>query len=148
MNKLNTKMKEKYKYIYMRKNLFLISFLVFLILFNISFITSSFYNNDKNYPFNNKTLKLSWEWATLNLTNPLEINNSRFTHNTDISIEGRIYSKSDGTNKSGIEVIIQVDGMDYPSYNDFTNPNGRFAIDYTIDPSLDIYSSHEIKLFQ
>ncbi|MFX1320355.1 MAG: hypothetical protein ACFFAQ_01810 [Promethearchaeota archaeon] len=145
MNKLNSKITRKYRIFHSRKNLFLITFLTLLILINISFFTYFHYNDDKSHLLNEKEPRLSWEWATLDLTNPLEVNNSRFTHNTDISIEGRIYSKSDGTNKSDIEVIIQVDGMNYPSYNDFTNPNGRFTIDYTIDPSLDIYSSHELK---
>ncbi len=138
-------MKQKYRYFYTRKTLFLISVLIFLILINIIFITNFTYNDDKHHPVNDKNLKLSWTWATLDLTNPLEVNNSLFTHNTDISIEGRIYSKSDGTNKSDIEVIIQIEGMNYSSYNDFTDSNGRFAIDYTIDPSLNIYSSHELK---
>jgi len=140
MNKLNSRIKKKYRISYTRKILFLILFLI-----NITFITVFIYNDDKSFQLNDNNLKLSWTWASLDLTNPLKVNNSRFTHNTDISIEGRIYSKSDGTNKSDIEVIIQVDGINYPSYNDFTDSNGRFFIVYTIDPSLDIYSSHELK---
>ncbi|MFX1315084.1 MAG: hypothetical protein ACFE9T_04420 [Promethearchaeota archaeon] len=128
-----------------KKRTTLLLFFVILFIVNINLIIHL--SNQNNFSiYNNKTPELSFfKWATLELTNPSEIDGQTFSHNSIITIEGRIYNKADETNKSGIEVIIQVDGIDDPSFNDFTDSNGRFAIDYTIDPSLDVYSSHEIK---
>ncbi|MFX1409278.1 MAG: hypothetical protein ACFFA6_02925 [Promethearchaeota archaeon] len=131
-----------------KKRTNLLLFIIVLFIVNINLVI--YLSNQNNFSiYNNKTPKLSFfKWATLELTNPSEIDGQTFSHNSIITIEGRIYSKADGTNKSGIEVIIQVDGTDYPSFNDFTDLYGRFAIDTdldTIDPPLDVYSSHEIK---
>ncbi|MFX1418336.1 MAG: hypothetical protein ACFE9N_05385 [Promethearchaeota archaeon] len=126
--------------------------IIFLLFTLILFITNilpftSLFSNEKQFSLNNnENLRISYfKWATLELTNPSEVNESRFPHNSMISIKGRIYSKSDGTNKSGIEVIIQVDSIDYPSYNDITDFNGIFTINYIIDPNLYVYSPHQIK---
>ena len=147
MNKLNSKMKWKYRKVYKRKNLFLISFFIFLILINISFITNLFHNNDEKHPLNDKNLRLSWRWATLDLTNPLEINNSRFTHNSDISIKGRVYNiANESIDTSGLNVAIEVDYILDMNYTDVTDFNGNFNISYTIDPLLDIYLSHRIEV--
>jgi hypothetical protein len=125
---------------------FILFFVLILICINF-FPFNHFFHSNNSSNFNNKAdLKLgAWTWATLELTNPTEIDGKRFPHNSIITIEGRIYSKSDGTNKSGINVIIQVDGTDYSSFLNTTDTNGQFAIDYTIDPSLNIYNTHQIK---
>ena len=139
-------MKQKYRNFYTRNKLFLISFLIFLILINISFITNFLYDDDKNHPLNNKNPKLSWEWATLDLTNPLEVNNSLCTHNNFISIKGRVYNKADQTNKSGLNVAIEVDYTLDMGYTDVTESNGNFDISYRVDPLLDIYLPHRIEV--
>ncbi|MFX1377847.1 MAG: hypothetical protein ACFFA4_02030 [Promethearchaeota archaeon] len=89
---------------------------------------------------------MSWFWATLDLTNPSEVNNSRFTHSEFISVKGHVYNKIDKTNKSGINVAIEIDDSVDLSYTDITDGWGRFNINYMIDPLLDIYSSHKIEV--
>ncbi|MHA2037937.1 MAG: hypothetical protein ACW98X_15985 [Promethearchaeota archaeon] len=89
---------------------------------------------------------MSWFWATLDLTNPGEVNNSLFTHYTSISVKGRLYNKISGENKSGINVAIEVDDVLDMGYTDQTDLNGQFDINYIIDGLLDIYSSHKIEV--
>jgi hypothetical protein len=138
--------KKRIKFDKRRNRKVLLLFILISIIINYTLFTSLLPKEKNTSLSNNENLKLSFfKWATLELTNPAEVNGSRFPHNSMISVKGRIYSKSDGTNKSDIEVIIQVDSIDYPSYNDFTDLNGRFTINYVIDPNLDIYSSHVIK---
>ncbi|MHA2282467.1 MAG: hypothetical protein ACXAC5_16610 [Promethearchaeota archaeon] len=89
---------------------------------------------------------MSWFWATLDLTNPGEVNNSLFTHFTSISVKGRLYNKISGENKSGINVAIEVNDAVDMSYTDITDVNGQFDINYIIDGFLDIYTSHKIEV--
>ena len=139
-------LKSKITRIFGSKLNYFILFLVFILIFINIIPLSLYFNYHNNSTFIKKdNLKLNWIWATLELTNPSEVDGKRFPHNSAITIKGRIYSKADGTNKSGINVIIQVDGMDYPSFLDTTNINGQFAIDYTIDPALNVYNPHQIK---
>ncbi|MFX1385889.1 MAG: hypothetical protein ACFE9M_01620, partial [Promethearchaeota archaeon] len=138
--------KDGIKFVMNRKKIIFLLFTLILFIANIISFTSLLSKEKELSLHNNENLRVSYfKWATLELTNPFEVNESRFPHDSMISIKGRIYSKSDETNKSGIEVIIQVDSIDYPSYNDFTDLNGRFTINYVIDPNLDVYSPHEIK---
>ncbi len=92
-------------------------------------------------------LKSSGIWATLDLINPVGINNSRFTHNTIINVQGRLFNRipPGGEGKPNYTVAIEVNDVVYSSFNDVTDLNGYFQIDYTIDPSLNIYSSHKIE---
>ena len=95
---------------------------------------------------NNQDIKSSGIWATLDLNNTLGINNSRFTHDTLISVQGRLFNRIPPVEgKAGYTVAIEVDDVIYSSFNDVTDLNGYFQIDYTIDPSLNIYSSHKIE---
>ena len=92
-------------------------------------------------------LKSSGIWATLDLINPAGINNSRFTHDTLISIQGRLFNRipPGGEGKPGYTVAIEVNDIVNSAFNDVTDLNGYFQIDYTIDPSLNIYSTHKIE---
>ena len=94
-----------------------------------------------------KDLKSSGIWATLDLTNPVGINNTRFTHDDLITVQGRLFNRipPGGEGKPGYTIAIEVDDIVDSSYNDVTDINGYFQIDYIIDPSLDIYSSHKIE---
>jgi len=100
------------------------------------------YNNSHN----EKNPKLSWFWATLELTNPGEVNNSRFTHFTAISVRGHLFNKIDGSNKTGINVAIEIDDIVDMGFTDITDGNGNFDINYIIDANLDIYSLHKIEV--
>ena len=94
-----------------------------------------------------QNIKSSGIWATLDLINPGGINNSRFTHDTLISVQGRLFNRipPGGEGKPGYTVAIEVNDVIYSSFNDVTDLNGYFQIDYIIDPSLNIYTSHKIE---
>ncbi|GAG57306.1 unnamed protein product, partial [marine sediment metagenome] len=74
-----------------------ISVLIIVIVFTV-FISNIFVTNfsQKENPQNTEKPKLSWFWATLDLINPGEVNNSMFTHYSSISIKGRLYNKISG----------------------------------------------------
>ncbi|MFW9818915.1 MAG: hypothetical protein ACFFE5_04845, partial [Candidatus Thorarchaeota archaeon] len=115
--------------------------IIFTIIINFVSIASLLFNNNPN--INNPNPKISgWLWATLDLTNPLEVNNSWFTHYNVISVKGHLYNKIDKTNKSGINVAIEIDDVVDMGYTDVTDSWGRFDIIYIIDPLLDVYSTH------
>ena len=68
------------------------------------FTTFNFFTVHNN-SYNDKNPKMSWFWATLDLTNPGEINNSLFTHSASISVKGRLYNKINGSiDTSGVNV--------------------------------------------
>ncbi|MFX1390246.1 MAG: hypothetical protein ACFE9Z_09310 [Promethearchaeota archaeon] len=119
--------------------------IIFTIMINTVLITNLFLNN---YTIiNSPNPKMSgWLWATLDLTNPSEVNNSRFTHYDAISVKGHLYNKIDKTNKSGINVAIEVNDVVDTGYTDVTDSWGRFDINYIIDPYLNVYSSHKIEV--
>ncbi|MFX1569870.1 MAG: hypothetical protein ACFFCV_16070 [Promethearchaeota archaeon] len=118
--------------------------LVISLLLFINFASISRLNFKETYPNSKNNPKMSWFWATLELTNPSEVHNKRFYRNSIISIKGHLYNKIDGSNKSGVNVAIQVNDITDMGYTDITDSLGRFNIFYTIDPLLDIYSSHKI----
>ena len=123
-----------------KRILFVISiFIISPALINLNM--SGFYSNSAQ----DDRVKSSGIWATLDLTNPIDINNSRFTHNQIINVSGRLYNRINGTGKEGYPIAIEIDDIVNWSINGVTDSNGDFQINYTIDPSLDIYSSHKIE---
>ncbi len=91
--------------------------------------------------------KMSWFWATIDLTNPSEVNNSRFTHYASISVKGRLYNKiNESIDTSGVNIAIEVDDIIDGDYTNITGLNGYFTIRYTINPDLDVYSSHKLEV--
>jgi len=127
---------------------FLIILFTFIIIISNNSLNTHDSYNCKNSSFHNvkSPNNSGFIWARLDLTNSLEINNSRFTHYQEIPIEGRLYNEWTGENKTGNEVAIVVDGLQDSRYNDTTNTDGIFQINYTIDPSLNIYSFHKIEV--
>ena len=103
-------------------------------------------------PFNIKSeneqehLEPSGFWATLDLYDPMGINNTRHPTNSVINIQGRLYNLFDGYGKEGYTVIIYVDGSPYSSFNDITDGTGSFNIPYTVDPFLDLYTPHILEV--
>ncbi|MHA2182925.1 MAG: hypothetical protein ACXAAH_16015 [Promethearchaeota archaeon] len=132
---------------FIKRNL---SALIIIILFSavISNVFFTNYSYSENHPFNNNKDKprMSWFWATLDLTNPGEVNNSLFTHFSSISVRGRLYNKISGENKTGINVAIEVDDAIDMRYTDVTNVNGQFDINYIIDEFLDVYTIHKLEV--
>jgi len=97
--------------------------------------------------FQDQEINSSGIWATLDLINPIGINYSTFTHDTLISVQGRLFNRipPGGEGKPGYTVAIEVNDVVYSNFNDVTDLNGYFQIDYIVDPSLNIYSSHKIE---
>ena len=120
-----------------------------LVVISILIITPALINLNMFSYFSNcvqdDKVKSSGFQATLDLTNPIGINNSRFTHNSIINVQGRLFNRINDTGKEGYTVAIEIDDIIYTSINGITDSNGDFQIDYTIDPTLDIYSSHKIE---
>ncbi len=122
-----------------------------LVVISIFIITPALVNLNLLNSYSNSVqddrVKSSGIWATLDLTNPIGINNSRFTHNSIINVQGRLFNRIFDTGKEGYTIAIEIDDIVYSSITGDTDSNGDFQIDYTIDPSLDIYSSHKIEAF-
>jgi len=130
-----------------------IFYLFTLILILFTFITNSMYIftinhiSYENVTSDNNNLEINAPiWATLSLTNPSEINGSVFTINSTIPIKGRLYNKITTVGKPGYTIEIVVNDIPNSIYNDITDGNGDFQIDYTIDPNLDLYSTHIIRV--
>lgn len=101
-----------------------------------------------NYrPVNDKDqiVKSAGIWATLDLNRTSSVNGSEFTHGTLIKIQGRLFNRIGGDGKPGYTVAIEVNDIVDSNFNDITDSGGYFQIDYTINPSLDIYSTHKIE---
>jgi hypothetical protein len=120
-------------------------FIIFLIiLFNSASLIK--FNFEDNVSYTEDNPKMSWLWATLELTNPSEVHNKRFYHSSSISVKGHLYNKIDGTDKEGVNVAIEVNDVVDMGYTDITDALGEFDINYVIDPLLDIYSTHKIEV--
>ena len=83
-------------------------------------------------------------WATLDLDDA-GFNGTRIPHDTLIMIQGRLFNRVTGDNKSGYTVALEIDDIIDSSYNDVTDSNGRFQINYLVDVSLGLYTSHKIE---
>ncbi|MFX0147910.1 MAG: hypothetical protein ACFE8E_09225 [Candidatus Hodarchaeota archaeon] len=92
-----------------------------------------------------KNFKTSGIWATLDLIDMFGVNNSRHPHNSTIQIYGRLYNRITDEGKVGFTVALKINSILYSSINDDTDINGYFLINYNVDPSLDVYSSHVIE---
>ncbi len=138
---------KKYKVpVFLRKRSKMIGILFISLIIFINFTSFTNLTFKETYPDSKNKPKMSWFWATLDLTNPGEVNNSIFTRSTYISVKGRIYNKIDNSSKSFVNVAIEVDDIVDLGYTDITDGWGRFDINYLIDPSIDIYSSHKIEV--
>ncbi|MFX1493962.1 MAG: hypothetical protein ACFFBZ_06745 [Promethearchaeota archaeon] len=96
----------------------------------------------------NKSIRKSGIWATLDLIDIYNVNNSRHPHNSLIQIYGRLYNRIWDDGKQGYTVALKIDGILYPGINDITDSNGYFQINYNVDIdhfSYDVYSSHTIE---
>jgi hypothetical protein len=133
------------KYLKKKSKKFGILIIFLVIIVNFTSLANLFLKN--NAPKTNVNPKMSWFWATLDLTNPIEVNNSMFTHYASITIKGRLYNKiNESIDTSGVNVAIEInDIIDY-EYTNITGINGYFTIRYTINPYLDVYSSHKLEV--
>jgi len=129
------------------KNLIYPTFIILcftLLIFSISIPQKEILVKKTTIP--NYRIKTNGDFATLDLTNPTEVNNSKYLRTTTIPIKGRLYNRISGDNKSGYEVAIKVDDILYRNFNDTTNSLGQFKINYTIHSFLSIGVGHKINV--
>jgi len=120
-------------------------FIIFTFLISSSSIFNEYITENNQNTLDDKNLKNSGAvWAILDLTNPSEINNSRFLHGTSIPIKGRLYNFISNDSKIGYQVAIEVNDVLDTNFNDVTDNFGEFQIDYTIDLFLDVELDHKI----
>jgi len=122
--------------------------ILFILFISLSFITVNFDNiennvNDLSYQ---KPDNSGYIWARLDLTNANEINKTRFTYNDTIIVKGKVYNEWIPENKAFCNVVIVIDGEQDDRYTNVTDLQGEFQINYTIDPSLNIFTSHRIEV--
>jgi hypothetical protein len=133
------------KYLIRKHKIIGIFFMILAIIVSFPSVNNLFFNSN-NKLISNPEMS-GFLWATLDLTNPLEVNNSRFTHYESISVKGRLYNIFNGSiDTSGVNVAIEVDDIVDMGFTNVTGINGYFIIRYTIDPNLEVYSSHRIEV--
>lgn len=137
------------RYKFIRRNFYIFTSILIISIFIIS--STYFFNKNSNSNADNSFDKRNLEinapiWATLNLTNPSQINGKVFTLGSTIPIQGRLYNKILGTGKPDYEIEMVVDNIDNFAYTDITDGNGDFQIDYVINPNLNLYSIHNISV--
>ena len=143
---LKIKLRNKKK----RKNISIGIFLIIIIFtVSISLINRSVnfvdLNNTQRSIDNRDTPKISAFWASINITN-YQLNNTRHLHNDTITINGNLEYAKNGTGVQFTEVAIFVDNDLYPQFNNITNLNGDFQINFRIPFSFDVFSLSGYKI--
>lgn len=139
-----------------RKKVSLVLFFTLFVLINLVFFSSI------NNQINNKTsesisiqnerskdLHTSSIIGHLNLTN-YQVNNSVYYHGDTIPLEGKIYEPVPPpppyVNLTGYNVSVSLDGSLYSEFSATSDSYGEFRIDFEIPTSINIYTSHRIKV--
>jgi len=118
--------------------------LLFITIMNENYISDDI-TNSKSEEIIEDTPKTSALVGWINLTNNL-VNNTEFTHNDTILVEGRIYIIFGGTGVPDINVSVSINGVIDNYFNDTTDADGNFSILYRIPYSMSIFSSHKIQV--
>ncbi len=143
-------LKKKLRFKKKRKNFSIGIFLIIIIFtVSISFINRSVnfvdLNNTQRRSIENRdTLKISAFWASINITN-YQLNNTRYLHNETITIKGNL-KYNNGTGVKFTDITIFVDNALYPQFNNITDLNGDFRIEFRIPFSFDIFSVSGYKI--
>jgi hypothetical protein len=124
--------------------MFLICFSFFLINFNVNIIHNN--KNEQNFTSYNtkeKDIETSSIVGFINLTN-YWIDGKTFSHNHNFTVEGDL-NRTSGS-ESGHIIAIVIDGVIIDQYNDTTDGDGNFSIEYNVSDSLNVYSSHTVNV--
>jgi len=90
--------------------------------------------------------KISSLAGYINLTNS-QINKTRHYHNDTITIEGRIYNISNPSEGfPDYNVALFINGSEFQNFNDTTDANGEFKINFTIPFYFDVYAQYKIEV--
>ncbi len=127
----------------LRKSFISMTFLICISLLSINY----FSQNNHNQLEDKEKLNLSGTWATLDLNNStFNGTGIRIQTGNPISLQGRLWNRITSVGKDGYTVVIEIDGVQYPSFNDITTGGGYFQIDYIIDNSLNVFASHQLEV--
>ena len=110
---------------------------------NIIIINKNHLLSEIAFKSENSNYKSSLLWGWINFTNP-ELDGSSHYHGDSILIEGRLFHFYTNVSYQGYSVSLVDNDILYPAYNDVTDNNGKFQINYDIPFSADIYSHHNI----
>lgn len=125
----------------------LIGFLLVFILVSITSEYSQIHDANIIKDDDNKNLKERPETSAfignINLTNQ-EVNNTRHYHHSTLTIRGRIMVSL--VPYEGANLTLKVNGAYKPSFTTISNSSGEFEIDYVIENSLNVFSSHLIQV--
>ena len=132
-----------------KKNISIVIFSIIIIFtVSISLINRSVnfvdLNNTQRSIDNRDTPKISAFWASINITN-YQLNNTRHLHNETILIKGNL-KDNNGTGVQFTDIAIFVDNTLYPQFNNITDLNGDFQIEFRIPFSFDIFSLSGYKI--
>jgi len=119
----------------------LIFFSNFTVLYHLSL---EHQNNHKNTTDKNSALKTSAIWASLNLTNANQVNGTDFYAGTSIPIKGKVFNRIILEPKPNINVSIFANGNLYLEFNDTTDSEGDFEINFTIPLTIENNTQIEI----
>jgi hypothetical protein len=145
MLKIKLRIQRKSRIFFSTIFLFLFFSTLLLAIINNNINLNGDYNNNQINQKNDNIPKNSAVWGILNLTNSLEVNNTRHYHNETIQIIGELLNGTlDGI--PGYTVAIEIDENLKKNINDTTDGLGVFKINFTIPFSLNIYSSHKIEV--
>ncbi|MFX0179424.1 MAG: nitrous oxide reductase family maturation protein NosD [Candidatus Hodarchaeota archaeon] len=128
---------------------FYCSIFILLIFFSNTAILCHLYlepqNNQKRIPDKINLLKTSAIWASLNLTNAYEVNETKFYAGTSMPIKGKVFNRITGEPNPNINVSIFANGKLYNEFNDTTDSEGDFEINFIIP--LTIKSNTQIEIW-
>ncbi len=125
----------------LRKSFISMTFLICISLLSFVYISQ----NSTSQSEDKENLNLSGTWATLDLNTSI-FNGTRIQTNNIISVQGRLWNRITSVGKDGYTVVMEVDGILHSGFNDITSGGGYFQIDYTIDNSLNVFSSHRLEV--
>ena len=136
------------RYHHLKKKSIVALFLVFLVFntFSLLFLINHNFlqhTNTEEIP-NREEIKPSAIKGFINLTS-YWIDENTYYHNSNFILEGDLNRSLEGENEEGFIVAIEINGDSDELYNDTTDIDGKFQINYTVSDALNIYSSHLIK---
>ncbi|HEC39682.1 hypothetical protein LCGC14_1052030 [marine sediment metagenome] len=109
---------------------------------NVNFVDLN--NTQRRSIENRDTPKISAFWASINITN-YQLNNTRHLHSATITIKGNL-KYNNGTGVKFTDIALFVDSTLYPQFNNITDLNGDFQIEFRIPFSFDIFSLSGYKI--
>jgi len=123
-------------------------FTAFMLLLNVFVFDINLNNNENSYSnaLEDTLSQSAATWGWVNLTNT-EIDTKTYYHYENFVIEGRLWYLPTGIGYDGYKITLKIDGKPISQYYNITANGGYFQIkNYTVNGSINIYSSHKIEV--